>query len=97
MSSGNWKRYRNVHVHHSDSGDCFRGMFQCGSLTEAVFPWILTDVLFVAEAGDIQVKARASQRIMSPTNNALQPGDYDVYGGDTYEPGAHELQKYLIL
>ena len=44
---------------------------------------MLTDALLIVETGDIQVKARASQQTISPTNNPLQPGEYDVYSSGT--------------
>lgn len=75
-------------TYHGDSSDCLGGTYQYGSVTEAVFFWMLTDVLLIAEIADRQVKARASQRIISPTNNALQPGDYDVYSSGIYVFGA---------
>lgn len=83
MPSNNRKRCRNVHIYHGDTGECLGGMYQCGSVTEAVFLWMLTEVLLIVEAGDLQVKARAPQRTISPTSNPLQPGDYDVYSSGT--------------
>lgn len=79
----NRKRCRNVHIYHGDTGECLGGMYQNGSVTKAVVLWMLTDVLLIVEAGDLQVKARASQQTISPTANPVQPGEYDVYSSGT--------------
>jgi hypothetical protein len=79
----NRKRCRNVHIYHGDTGECLRGIYQNGSVTEGVFLWMLTDALLIVETGDLQVKAQASQQTISPTSNPLQPGEYDVYSSGT--------------
>lgn len=71
-------RVRNVFIYNGATGDCFGGMRQNGSITEAVFLWILNYILIITDAKR-QVKARHSQQIILPTSNPLEPGDYDVY------------------
>lgn len=77
--------------------DCLGAMYQCGSVTEAVFLWMLTDVLLIVESGDTQVQPRDSQRIVSPTKNPLQPGDYVIYSSGTYVFGVPFEDSYLMI
>lgn len=86
----NRARVRNVFIYNGATGDHFGGMRQNGSITEAVFLWILSHILLITDA-ELEVKARASQQIILPTSNRLEPGDYDVYcNGKCYD-----LNKYF--
>ncbi|KAK9237153.1 HNH endonuclease [Lipomyces kononenkoae] len=77
-------RVRNVFIYNIATGEYLGGMRQNGSVTEAVFLWILNHILLITDA-ELQVKARASQQIILPTSNRLEPGDYDVYCNGTIE------------
>jgi len=83
-------RVRNVFIYNGATGDHFGGMRQNGSITEAVFLWILSHILLITDA-ELEVKTRASQQIIFPTSNRLELGDYDVYcNGKCYD-----LNKYF--
>jgi hypothetical protein len=71
---------RNVFIYNGATGASLGGMRQNGSVTEAVFLWILSHILLIIdEDADFHVRARASQEIIEPTSNVLELGDYDVY------------------
>lgn len=81
---------RNVFIYNGATGDSLGGMRQNGSITEAVFLKMLSHVLLIVDT-EFHVKARASQRIISPTSNPLEPGDYDVYS----DSRCYDLDNYF--
>jgi hypothetical protein len=70
--------YRNIHICDGATGTSLGGMRQNGSVTEANFLWIFTHILLVGGAS-FSVRHRDSERVISPTNNPVEPGTYDVH------------------
>ncbi|KZF25242.1 hypothetical protein L228DRAFT_258695 [Xylona heveae TC161] len=73
---------RNVFIYNRATGTCLGGLRQNGSVTEAVFLWILNNILFLVSSSSsedaeisIHAQARATQRVVSPTSNPLEAGD----------------------
>jgi hypothetical protein len=73
----NRSAYRNVFLHLLSTGTSFGGFYQAGSITEGNLLWMLHNVLLIAEQSLI-VTHRASNRVITPTRNIVEPGDYDV-------------------
>jgi hypothetical protein len=69
--------YRNIFLHLVSTGDHFGGLYQAGSITEETFLWMLQNVLLVAEQ-PLNVTHRASNRVLAPTINVIEQGDYDI-------------------
>ncbi|KAJ5781558.1 uncharacterized protein N7518_010041 [Penicillium psychrosexuale] len=76
MPSRDRSRWRNVHFYNA-SNDLLGGFFQAGSVTDANLIWILRNVLLV-QAENLTIKHRASDRIITPSNSAVVPGDYVI-------------------
>jgi hypothetical protein len=68
----------NVHFHDASTGETLGGFYQVGSLTESTFLSILGNTLLVTE-GPWTVKHRESGRVMTPSQNPVVTGNYDVY------------------
>ena len=82
---------RNVFIYNGSTGVSLGGMHQNGSITEAVFLWMLRYVLLSAD-GELRVIARTTQQSISSTNRPLEPGDYDVYSS-----GILYTQMYICM
>ena len=76
MPSRDRSRWRNVHFYNA-SNDLLGGFFQTGSVKDANLIWILQNVLLV-QAEHLTITHRASDRIITPSNNPVVPGDYII-------------------
>ena len=83
---GNRAAWRNVHFHDASNGAILGGFYQQGSLTDATLIWLLSSVVLIIE-GHLTVTHRGSGRTVTPSNNPVVPGDYDIY----YEGGSFLL------
>ncbi|KAJ9270606.1 hypothetical protein DTO212C5_3395 [Paecilomyces variotii] len=70
--------WRNVFIYDGSTGTSLGGVRQNGSITEAVFLWMLTYVLLPSNHA-LRVISRTTQQPLFPTNSPLRTGDYDVY------------------
>ncbi|OJD15667.1 hypothetical protein AJ78_04085 [Emergomyces pasteurianus Ep9510] len=72
--------YRNVRFYDASTGATVGGFYQNGSITEENLIWILSDALLIVEEGDSwTIQHRASGRTVTPSSNAVEFGDYDIY------------------
>jgi hypothetical protein len=83
--------WRNVHLHDASTGKTL-GFYQGGSLTEASLVWILDHVLLILE-DHWTVKHRASGWTITPSNNLVVYGDFDVYSRGTSFPVRYQRQS----
>jgi len=69
---------RNIHFYDATSREvALGGLIQNGSVTETNFLDML-GIILITEA-PLRVQERTSGHVIATTNNALQPGKYDVY------------------
>lgn len=78
MPPTNRAPWRNVHFYDASTGETLGGFYQAGSLTEATLVWILGSVLLIVE-DKWTVKHRESSRTITPSDNPVVPGDYDIF------------------
>lgn len=78
MPTKNRSTSRNVHIYNGLTQELLGGLRQNGSVTEATFLHMLSDILLITDA-PLEVKQRDSGRIILPASNALDIGVYDVY------------------
>ena len=78
MPTSNRFSFRNIHIYNGFTRELLGGLRQNGSVNEVTFLHMLNDILLIADA-PLEIKQRASGRIILPTSNALEIGVYDVY------------------
>lgn len=78
MPAKNRSPFRNVHIYNGLTQELLGGLKQNGSITEATFLYMLSDILLITDA-PLEVKKRDSGCIILPTRNSLDTGIYDVY------------------
>lgn len=78
--------FRNAHIYNGITREILGGLEQKGSITEAVFLNILSDILLLSDKS-LQVIQRSSERTIKPTSNPLEHGVYDLYS-DSKSPGS---------
>ncbi|KAJ6190302.1 hypothetical protein N7519_000323 [Penicillium mononematosum] len=71
--------WRNVHFYNASNKQLLGGFYQAGSLTEANLLWILGNVLL---PNPFTIRHRASGRDITPSNNSVTLGDYDIFSDD---------------
>ncbi|CAG7993859.1 unnamed protein product [Penicillium nalgiovense] len=80
MQSGR-SSFRNVHFYDASNGQLLGGLYQAGSVTESNLIWILGSVLFVGTerfTTTFTIRHRESGRDMTPSNDPVMPGHYDI-------------------
>jgi hypothetical protein len=77
--------WRNVHFHDASTGETLGGFYQGGALTESSFLSILGNTLLITES-PLTVKHRESGRVITPSQNPVVTGNYDVYSDGTTSP-----------
>lgn len=87
---------RNVHFFDGSTGDRLGGLCQNGSVTQASFLSMLSNILVIAP-GPITVKARVSGQTITPTNDPLAHGDYDLYASSSGKYHNNWIEKEKIL
>ncbi|PGH05646.1 hypothetical protein GX51_02805 [Blastomyces parvus] len=93
--------YRNVHFYDASTGTSIGGFYQNGSLTEENLIWILSEVLLIVEAEHAwTIRNRTSGRTVTPSNNPVALGDYDIYSTGsiqvTNEPWFARLSSHSV-
>lgn len=83
MPAKNRSTSRNVHIYNGLTQELLGGLKQNGSIIEATFLYMLSDILLITDA-PLEVKQRDSGRIILPTSNSLDIGIYDVYCNGQY-------------
>ncbi|KAJ5459130.1 hypothetical protein N7530_011074 [Penicillium desertorum] len=79
--------WRNVHFYNASDKQLLGGFYQAGSLTESSLLWILGNVLLL---NPFAIKHRASGQDITPSNNPVMLGDYDISSDDGTITITHE-------
>ena len=66
-----------MHIYDSVTHNYLGGVHQAGSITYANFDNMLRSILLIT-ADDFLIKQNSTGRIMTPTNDPVVPGDYEI-------------------
>ena len=66
-----------MHIYDSVTHNYLGGVHQAGSITYANFDNMLRSILLIT-ADDFLIKQNSTERIITPTNDPVVPGDYEI-------------------
>ena len=70
--------WRNGHIYDSATHNYLGGVHQAGSITYANFDNMLRSILVLITADHFLIKQNSTERIITPTNDPVVPGDYEI-------------------